>query len=52
MQQKQNEEVHSIGMIEEKLLHMIAENSEDIERNLDKCTIEMFDKLTSPELSG
>ena len=30
---------------------MIAENSEVIERSLDQCTIDMFDKLTSPELS-
>ena len=41
MQQKRNEEVHSIGLIEEKLLNMIAENSEVIERSLDQCTIDM-----------
>ena len=51
MLQKRNEEVHSLGLIEEKLLNMIAENSEVIERSLDQCTIEMFDKLTWPELS-
>ena len=43
--------MHSIGLIEEKLLNMIAENSEVIERSLDQCTVDMFDKLTSPELS-
>ena len=51
MQQKRNEEVHSIGLIEEKLLNMIAENSDVFERSLDQCTVEMFDKLTLPELS-
>jgi len=50
-QQKRNEEVHSIELIEEKLLNMIAEDAEVMERSLDQCTVEMFDKLTSPKLS-
>ena len=40
MQQIQNKEVHSIRLIEEKLLDMIAENSEVIERSWDQCTVE------------
>ena len=43
--------MYSIRLIEEKLLNMIAGNSEFLERSLDQCTVEMFDKLTSPELS-
>ena len=44
LHQKCIEKVHSIGFIKEKLLNMIAQN-EDIERHLDQCTVEMFDKL-------
>ena len=30
---------------------MITENEADIERSLNQCTVDMFDKLTSAELS-
>jgi hypothetical protein len=43
--------VHSIRLIEEKLLNMIAEKSEVIDRILDQYIVEMFDKLTLPEFS-
>ena len=43
--------MQSIGLIEEKLLNMIAENAEVIERSLNQCTDKMFDKLTLPKLS-
>jgi len=51
LQQKHSKEVHSIGLIEEKLQNMIAENAEVMERSLDQYTVVMFDKLTSPKLS-
>ena len=51
LKQKRNEELHSIGLIEGKLLNMITENEAVIERSLNQCTVDMFDKLTSAELS-
>ena len=43
--------MHSVELIEEKLLNMTAENTEVIEMSLDQCKVDMFDKRTSPELS-
>ena len=43
--------MNSIGFIKDKLLNMFAQCEDVIERSLDQCTVEMFDKLTLPELS-
>ena len=51
LKQKHNEKLHSIGLIDTKLLNMIAENEDIIERRLGQCTVDMFDKYNSPGLS-
>ena len=43
--------MHSIGLIEEKLLNMTAENAEVMKRSSDQCTVKMLDKLTLSKLS-